>query len=164
MTNIFSAINCPAMCPHDATQAKLPDSLGILLGLVKSELVRALEQELSARGMELRFSQVQVLKRLHLMGPMGAGELARSLSYDGGAMTRLLDQLEDKGYLKRKPDPQDRRALRIELTGPGKSLCRDLSGCSEHVLDAAQHTLSKDEQHHLIDYLQRILTTLRQSH
>ncbi|HET6588030.1 MAG TPA: MarR family transcriptional regulator [Oleiagrimonas sp.] len=150
------------MCPTTPTCDKPPESLGILLGLVKSELVRALEQEIAEQGVELRFSQVQALKRLNLVGPMSAGELARSLGHDGGALTRLLDQLEEKGYLRRKPDPQDRRALRIELTASGKSLCRELGGCSDRVMNAAQKSLSKDERRHLIDYLQRILTTLRQ--
>lgn len=151
------------MCPPASLDDKPPESLGILLGLVKSELVRALEQELVERGVDLRFSQMQALKRLHRLGPMSAGELARSLGHDGGALTRLLDQLEDKGYLRRKPDPQDRRALRIDLTSAGKRLCRQLSGCSARVMDAAQASLGEDERRHLIDYLQRILTTLRQS-
>ncbi len=149
------------MCPSATHCDKPPESLGILLGMVKAELVRSLEQELAERGVELRFSQVQALKRLHLFGPMSAGELSRSLGHDGGAMTRLLDQLEDKDYLRRKPDPQDRRALRIELTSSGKRLCAELAGCSDRVMDAAQKSLGKDERHHLIDYLQRILTTLR---
>lgn len=144
-----------------ASCEQLPESLGILLGLVKSELVRAFEQELAEKGVELRFSQMQALRRLHLLGPMSAGELARSLGHDGGALTRLLDQLEDKDLLRRNPDPQDRRALCIDLTASGKRLCRELAGCSDRVMNAAQKSLDKNEQHHLIDYLQRILTTLR---
>ncbi|HEX7341950.1 MAG TPA: MarR family transcriptional regulator [Rhodanobacteraceae bacterium] len=151
------------MCPPEAAADYPPESLGILLGQVRSELVRALEQELATKGTDLRFSQVHALKHLDRLGPMSAGDLARSLGHDGGAMTRLLDQLEDKGYLKRKPDPQDRRALRIELTAAGKTLCRQLAGCRERVLNAAQQSLSENERRHLIDYLQRILTTLRQS-
>jgi DNA-binding MarR family transcriptional regulator len=132
--------------------------------MVKSELVRALEHELAARHVQLRFSQMQALKRLYHQGPMSAGELARALGHDGGAMTRLLDQLEEKNYLRRQPDPQDRRALRIELTASGSGLCRELEGCSRRVMAAAQESLDRHEQDQLIDYLQRILTTLRQSH
>ncbi|HET7267315.1 MAG TPA: MarR family transcriptional regulator [Oleiagrimonas sp.] len=152
------------MNSSDTNATQTPRSLGILLGQVKSELVRALEQELVERGFELRFSQVHALKHLRRLGPVSAGELARSLGHDAGAMTRLLDQLEDKGYLKRKPDPKDRRALRIELTAAGKTLCRNLDGCSERVLDAAQTSLDSNEREHLIDYLQRILATLRHPH
>lgn len=152
------------MCPPAANACKPPESLGILLGLVKSELVRALEQELAERGVDLRFSQVQALMRLAHHGPMSAGELARSLGHDGGATTRLLDQLEERGYLRRKPDKQDRRALRIELTAAGKSLCRNLTGCRDRVMDAAQRSLKADEREQLIEYLQRVLATLRQPH
>lgn len=152
------------MCPSAASTSKPPESLGLLLGQVRAELVRALEQELATQGVELRFSQLLALKHLNRLGPMSAGELARSLSHDGGAMTRLLDRLEDKGYLQRKPDQQDRRALRIELTASGKAMCRRFGGCSESVLDAAQQTLSPSERRHLLDYLQRVLATLRQTH
>jgi DNA-binding MarR family transcriptional regulator len=129
--------------------------------MVKSELVRALEHELAAQQVQLRFSQMQALKRLYHQGAMSAGELARALGHDGGALTRLLDQLEEKNYLRRQPDPQDRRALRIELTASGSELCRELDGCSRRVMAAAQQSLDKHEQERLIDYLQRILITLR---
>lgn len=152
------------MCPVAATVGKPPESLGLLLGQVRAELVRALEQELTSQGVELRFSQLLALKHLNRLGPMSAGELARSLGHDGGAMTRLLDRLEARGYLQRKPDKQDRRALRIELTASGRAMCRRFGGCSERVLEAAQQTLSAGERRQLFDYLQRVLATLRDTH
>lgn len=145
-----------------ATTSHCPtDSLGMLLGLVKSELVRAIEQDLAEQGVDLRFSQFQALKRLATMGPMSPGELARSLNHDGGAMTRLLDQMEARGYLRRQPDAHDRRALRIELTKTGEHLCSQLTACSDRVLGAAQCSLKAGERRQLLDYLQRVLHTLR---
>ena len=79
------------------------ENLGVLLGLVRSEILRAMEAELAVRGSELRFNQFLILKRLATLGPMSAGELARAVDLDGGAMTRQLDQLERKGYLRRRP-------------------------------------------------------------
>jgi DNA-binding MarR family transcriptional regulator len=73
------------------------ESLGILLGLVRAEIVRAMEAELAAKNLDLRFTQFLILKRLARLGPMSASELARSVELDGGAMTRQLDQLERKG-------------------------------------------------------------------
>ena len=137
------------------------ESLGVLLGLVRSEIVRAMEAELAALGVDLRFNQFLILKRLARLGPMSASELARAVELDGGAMTRQLDQLERKGYLRRCPHEQDRRALRIELTEAGKALWQQLTDCNERVLEAAQHSLSETERRRLHDYLSRVLHALR---
>ncbi|GAB3779026.1 MarR family winged helix-turn-helix transcriptional regulator [Dyella agri] len=141
--------------------AKPRESLGILLGLVRSELVRSIEAEIAAKGLDLRFTQFLILKRLALLGPMSATELARSVELDGGAMTRQLDQLERRGYLRRCPHEQDRRALRIELTTAGTALWQELTDCNERVLKAAQRSLNATEREHLHDYLERVLHTLR---
>lgn len=137
------------------------DSIGVLVGLVRSELVRKMEAELQASGADLRFTQFLILKRLAHMGPMSASELARAVELDGGAMTRQLDQLEGKGLLRRLPHEQDRRALRIELTLAGDAMWRQITPCNERVLDAAQKALNPTEREQLRDYLQRVLDALR---
>ncbi|HKR76377.1 MAG TPA: MarR family transcriptional regulator [Rhodanobacter sp.] len=137
------------------------ESLGVLLGLVRAEIVRAMEAEIAAKGLELKFTQFLILKRLARLGPMTATELARSVELDGGAMTRQLDQLERRGYLRRCPHAQDRRALRIELTAEGDALWQQLTDCNDRVLKAAQHSLDATERRQLHDYLERVLHTLR---
>jgi DNA-binding MarR family transcriptional regulator len=137
------------------------DSIGVLVGLVRAEIVRKMEAELQAAGIGLRFIQFLILKRLALLGPMSASELARSVELDGGAMTRQLDQLEGKGLLRRQPHEQDRRALRIELTPAGEAMWRQMTPCNEYVLDAAQKALDPTEREQLRDYLGRVLQALR---
>jgi DNA-binding MarR family transcriptional regulator len=137
------------------------ESFGILLGLVRSEVVKAIEAEIAEKGLDLRFTQFLILKRLAMLGPMSATELARSVDLDGGAMTRQLDQLERKGYLRRRPHEQDRRALRIELTDTGDALWQQLTGCNERVLAAAQRSLDETEREQLLGYLERVLHALR---
>lgn len=147
------------------TQPPVPtspkESLGVLLGLVRAEMVRAMEAELARTGADLRFTQFLILKRLARLGPMSASELARAVELDGGAMTRQLDQIERKGYLRRCPHEQDRRALRIELTEAGHAIWQQLTDCNERVLNAAQRSLDDAEQAQLHDYLERVLHALR---
>lgn len=138
------------------------ESLGTLISLVRTELVRALETELAARGMDLSFTQFLILKRLANLGTTSATELARAVELDGGAMTRQLDQLERKGYLRRRPHEQDRRALRIEMTEAGNALLLNLLDCNSRVLDAAQKSLNESEREQLLDYLKRVLNMLRE--
>lgn len=137
------------------------ESIGVLLGLVRAELVRAIENEIASKGMDLRYTQFLILKRLSYMEPMSATELSRAVELDAGAMTRQLDQLERKGYLRRRPHEQDRRALRIELTSAGETLTQQLIGCSEFVMDGAQRSLDDTERTQLHDYLVRVLAALR---
>ena len=137
------------------------DSLGALIGMVRSEIVRAIEADLAALGADLKFTQFHVLKRLATHGAMTATELARAVDLDGGAMTRQLDQLEAKGYLRRKQHEQDRRALRIELTEAGEALWKHLYESNIATLERAQKDLSKTVRDHLHDYLERVLNALR---
>jgi DNA-binding MarR family transcriptional regulator len=137
------------------------ENLGVLLGLVRGELVRDIEAEMAELGMDLRFNQFLIIKRLALIGPMSATELARAVELDGGAMTRQLDQLEKKGYLRRCPHEQDRRALRIELTEAGTAVWNQLSDCNDRVLAAAQRSLNDVEKNQLHEYLARVLRALR---
>ena len=145
--------------PADNAQAP---SLGMLLTMVRSEIVRAIEAELTSQGLDLSFTQFLILKKADLLGAVSATELARAVELDGGAMTRQLDQLERKGYLRRMPHEQDRRALRIELTNAGTAIWQNTaSGCSQRVMNAAQRSLNKTEQTQLHDYLERVLLALR---
>lgn len=146
-----SSINC------DSQQG-----LGALIGMVRTEIVRAIEQDLTAQGADLKFTQFHVLKQLAATGAMTATELARSVDLDGGAMTRQLDQLESKGYLRRQPHEQDRRALRIELTEAGQVLWKHLHEGNMATIERAQKGLSAGEREKLLDYLGRVLCALRE--
>ncbi|WP_343160819.1 MarR family transcriptional regulator [Rhodanobacter sp. L36] len=155
------------MKPHPPSQPSAIDdphapSLGMLVTMVRSEMVRAIETELASQGLELSFTQYLILKKSQQLGAVSATELARAVELDGGAMTRQLDQLERKGYLRRSPHEQDRRALRIELTNAGSTVWQNTASvCSQRVMDAAQASMSKTEQAQLHDYLDRVLRALR---
>lgn len=138
------------------------NSLGVLLAMVRSELRRAIETEFAEQKVDLTFTQYLILKKAQQLGAVSATELARAVELDGGAMTRQLDHLERKGYLRRTPHALDRRALRIELTDAGNLLWKDTAFvCGDRVMTAAQRSLSSTERLQLNDYLERVLHTLR---
>ena len=57
--------------------------------------------------------------------PAQAG-LAASLGIEGATLTRHLDRMEEAGLLRRRRDPDDRRAVRLELTDRGRTLHGEL--------------------------------------
>ncbi len=157
----------PHHTPHGPSEAAdmHAASLGTLLTMVRTELVHAIETEFANKNVDLSFTQYLILKKSQQLGTVSATELARAVELDGGAMTRQLDHLERKGYLRRTPHEQDRRALRIELTDAGLSIWRDTAlVCSERVMAAAQRTLNATERAQLHDYLARVLAALRDKH
>ena len=63
----------------------------------------------------LRLTDMQCINVLDLMGPSTPGELARSTGLTTGGVTVMLDRLEKSGYVKRVPNPRDRRSVLVRL-------------------------------------------------
>ena len=64
-------------------------------------------------------------------------ELAREVVLSPTAMSRFVDRVEAAGYVRREPDPHDRRALRVAITESGIELLQRMwplyeRGIQEH--------------------------------
>ena len=66
----------------------------------------------------LSWTRVLALRRL-AVGPQTQRELAEGLSADPPYVTLMVDDLEKRGLVRRKPHPTDRRAKLVELTASG---------------------------------------------
>jgi DNA-binding MarR family transcriptional regulator len=69
-------------------------------------------------GQDLSLRQLDVLYLVR-EGAVFPSELARQLRISPAVVTGLLDRLEQRGYLCRLADPNDRRRLRLALTDAG---------------------------------------------
>ncbi len=67
-------------------------------------------------------TQAHALGALAREGPLTLNDLAAALYLDKSTTSRVVDALERKGYVQRKPHPEDRRALLLEATARGKDL------------------------------------------
>ena len=66
-------------------------------------------------------SESAVLGALLLGGPvLNPSNLTRLVVQSPGGLTKTLRRLEDAGYVRRRPDPADRRALLVVLTDKGR--------------------------------------------
>lgn len=140
--------------------APSPLALCRRIGEARGELLIVIENALAEAGMALNFSQFLALKRLGEKGAMLPSELARTLRYSPGALTRLLDKLEHLGYLRRVPHPSDRRALHLELTAAGQQIRRRSVACAEAAAQDAFAELGVAERQQLDLLLQRLSASL----
>lgn len=136
-------------------------NIGVLVCQVRNEIVARFESELARSGFDVNFTQYLALKRLALQGPLTATELSQSLRHDAGALTRILDRLQKKGYLVREPHAQDRRALQISLTEAGRAAWSAMRACGDSAQEQIQVGISAAERAQFVDVLERILDTLR---
>lgn len=95
-----------------------------MAALVRSAfLVNAVYTE-SAREYGITAQQGQLLCVL-MARPRGMGELGVTLGLAKSSVTGLVDRTERNGLVRREPDPQDTRAVRVALTSRGSALVEE---------------------------------------
>ena len=126
-----------------------------LINRVRIELIDALDRELSK--FDISAPQLIVLASVANKEADSAAGLCKSISYDPGAMTRMIDRLEQKGLVRRDPNPEDRRATNLELTAAGKALYPQLLAAKENVQAQFLRGFSNEEVRELDRLLNRLL-------
>ncbi len=89
--------------------------------------------DLRAKGCGTTRAQWIVLFQLRQKEGLSQVDLADVLELQPISLVRLLDRLVDHGLLERRPDPRDRRANRLFLTGAGRRLVDDLDSLRDSI-------------------------------
>jgi DNA-binding MarR family transcriptional regulator len=123
-------------------------------GLVRlSFLVQSLYVE-AGRECGLTAPQAQLLCVLQ-DGPLGMAELSSMVRLERSSLTGLVDRAEQRELVERRPDPTDRRAVKVVLTPSGRRtvnrfhtqvtqrLCSTLTGLSDTERERFNRTLAK---------------------
>lgn len=137
-------------------------AIGALLSRVKVEMLAALDGELAAdkrlAPLELSAAQFAVIASLAAGSePKSAADLCKGISYDAGAMTRMLDRLESKGLLRRRRSADDRRLVHLELTEEGKAAYPRMREMSMAVANRFLRGFSRTEARQLESLLARMI-------
>jgi DNA-binding MarR family transcriptional regulator len=126
-----------------------------LINRVRVELIDALDRELAA--FDISAPQLFVLSSVANGEADSAAGLCKTISYDPGAMTRMIDRLQQKGLVRRVPHPEDRRAMNLELTVAGKALFPQLIVAKDRVHAQFLRGFSDDDRRTLETLLHRML-------
>ena len=120
-----------AMDYEDAAKKLIMYSRGVAKGSIST-----------AYGMSM--GEDPVLEYLSRHADMTPSELANTLGYTRPRMTRIIDSLEEKGYVIREQDTKDRRRVIVRCTDEGCAHAQDHSSSGVSSLAA---TLSKMGEH-----------------
>ncbi|MGH8267957.1 MAG: MarR family winged helix-turn-helix transcriptional regulator [Steroidobacteraceae bacterium] len=147
---------------YDSASYQPRKAIGSLLSRVRVEMLAALDKELAAdkRLAPLGLSAAQFIVIASLAKdpePKSASDLCKGISYDAGAMTRMLDRLEGKGLIRRSRSPEDRRLVHLELTDEGKAAYPRMREMSMAVQNRFLRGFTKAEARQLEGLLARMI-------
>ena len=128
------------------------------VGWLMKHAVAGMHRELQDRmaRFDVTSAQWPILMLVSQLGEPSAIEVARQLSMDAGAMTRMLDRMTEKGLIERKRCPNDRRAIRLALTDGGRQAVGPIAGVLADTLNDMLRGFSRDEFDSLLALLKRL--------
>lgn len=109
----------------------LDDVFIYLIERTERQMKRYANAALKKAGIEITSEQWVVLKRVDERDVINQREIAELTFKDPASVTRTIDMLEQKGWVKRAEMENDRRAYNLVLTPAGKTLV-------EHITPVAQ--------------------------
>lgn len=105
----------------------------------------------------LTFTQFEVLEALLHKGPLTVNSLIEAVLSTSGNITVVVRNLEKRGLIERRENPDDGRSFIVCLTAAGRELIGELFPRHIALLGAALSTLSDDEIRSVIDLLRRLM-------
>jgi MarR family 2-MHQ and catechol resistance regulon transcriptional repressor len=97
-------------------------ALNALITLVRAAEAVTVELHRDLGRKRLTSSQFGVLEALFHLGPLCQGDLAGKLLRSGASVTSVVEGLERRGLVVRQRTEEDKRFVRVALTGKGKAL------------------------------------------
>jgi MarR family 2-MHQ and catechol resistance regulon transcriptional repressor len=137
-----------------ATDGDTALKLWVVLSRAHSAMTTHAEADVARHGLSL--AEFGALEALFNKGPLLVGELQKKVLKSSGGMTYVLDRLQDKGYVQRRPCETDRRAVYAELTEEGQALMERIFPTHAGSIQAAAEGLAPDEKAEAIALLKKL--------
>ena len=140
----------------------MPDATEQNFGFLLSDSARLLRRNFDRRARQLNLNRAQwsVLARLARHEGVKQTELADILEVSPITLARQIDRLEAGGWVRRQPDPKDRRANRLHLTDKAGPMLEELRARGQESRADALQGLNESERQQLTQLLARIRENL----
>ena len=131
-------------------------------GWVSADVSRLMRTVFDRRMRKLGLTRAQwlALTRLHRRPGASQQELAHMMEIEKAPAGRIIDRLQDKGWIERRADAADRRINRIYLTERGERIYAAMSPIAAATVEDALEGLSRQERDRLIGLMLRVKASL----
>jgi MarR family transcriptional regulator, multiple antibiotic resistance protein MarR len=138
--------------------------LASLVVQLRLAIITGLDEEFLAdkevASLEVTAAQFSILKNVLKGSAQSACELCKSMDYDRGAMSRMIDRLETKRLIRRVALSHTRRSVALEVTDAGKAAFPKMEACLERVLDRLLNGVTKAQVREVEKVLRRMLANV----
>lgn len=114
----------------------------------------------SVRPLGLTVIEWYILRALYEQDGQHASELARAVGRAATSFTPNLDKLQTKGLIERRPDPGDRRAVRIFLTEKAEADREKIVSSAKDIDNQVTSSFSKEEFDAFLSVLAELQTII----
>jgi DNA-binding MarR family transcriptional regulator len=156
----FIAKSNPGKLPDVMTENRIsgdraPSTLAFLLSQVGIHASRQFAERIAT--VELNPPLFRVLNLVDAAEGRSQQAIGQAIEVPASRMVALVDELEQKGLVERRPDPEDRRVRALYLTGKGrKTLTRGREIARRHEEELTQGLAAADRKR-LLDLLQKMV-------
>jgi DNA-binding MarR family transcriptional regulator len=138
----------------------IDESLGFLLYRGHSLVSAALRQTFQDAGYDLTPEQWAVLYRLREQEGLNQIQLSEKTFKDRHNITRILKQLDKRGYIEKQNDKNDKRAHHIYLSRSGRTLYENIKPFISQHRERVCKDLNAKDLRDIRKYLERIIRNL----
>jgi DNA-binding MarR family transcriptional regulator len=146
---------------YQAKTYEARNSVGYLVKRAYALMLDGLEPAFAASG--FTYMQYVVLMQLRSGAAMNVSDICRNFRHDSGALTRVIDQLAERGLVERERCSDDRRKVNLHLTPAGIATCERLIPLVVERLNVAVEGFSRAELDELIRLLGKFITGIETS-
>jgi DNA-binding MarR family transcriptional regulator len=133
-------------------------SLGYQVNLLARLFERALRERIAPHGVVP--GQYPALLCLYEHDGLTQTEIANRVHIEQPTIAKTLQRMERDGLIRRQPDPNDRRRVRIHLTPPARALEHTLATTAREINARAVEGIRRAEAAHLLDTVTRLIANL----
>lgn len=140
---------------YDPKTYRARDSVGYLVRRAGNLMTTRVEAVFADH--EITFAQWLVMMKLRDGLATTAAEIARDMCHDSGALTRIIDQLAQRGLIERQRGQEDRRTITLSLTERGLETVNGLLPNVLGLLNTALVDFTHDEASTLTRLLKKLI-------
>jgi len=141
-----------------ADEAAVQAALHLWIVLSRAHASVVVREQRDLAPYKLTRAEYGALDALFFKGPLLLGDIQRKLLVSSGGMTYLIDRLEKRGFVRRSPSPDDRRAVYAALTAEGQRFFREIFADHVRGLAKSLSALTLEEQAEVARLLKKMGT------